>query len=102
MRFLVISNPKHMTPPEMLSNVLDGMLAWVDQHTASGKLEFAWSVAGRLGGGGILNVDSPEELDAIMASNPIAPFSDVEVYALTDLSESLQTGKAAVQAMVGG
>ena len=101
MRFLVFSNPKHITPPEMIPSLVDAMSAWVDQHTASGKLESAWSVAGRVGGGGILNVDSADELDAIMVGYPFGPLSEIEVYAHADLEGSLQRAKAAAQAFAG-
>jgi muconolactone delta-isomerase len=102
MRFLVSSSPKHMIPPEMVPNLLDALLGWVGQHTASGKLEFVWNYAGRDGGGGILNVDSLEELDAIMVGFPLGPFSEVEIHALSDLEDSVQGAKAAFQAMAGG
>jgi muconolactone delta-isomerase len=101
MRFLVISNPKFITPPEILSNLVDAMSAWIDQHTASGKLQSAWSLAGRVGGGGILNADSADELDAIMVGYPFGPFSDIKVYALADLEGSLQRAKATAQAFAG-
>ena len=82
------------------------MSAWEDENTARGKLQFAWSLAGQVGGGGILNVDSAEELDAIMVGFPFGPFSEIEVYALADLEASLQGAKAAaetaLQAMPGG
>jgi len=98
MRFLILSNPTHLTPPEMIPSLVDAMSAWVDQNTASGKLESAWSLAGQAGGGGILNVDSAEELDAIMVGFPFGPFSEIEVYALADLEASLQGAKAAAEA----
>jgi muconolactone delta-isomerase len=102
MRFLILSNPTHLTPPEIIPSLVDAMSAWVDQHTASGKLESAWSFAGRVGGGGILTVDSADELDAIMVGYPFGSFSDVEVYPLADLEGSLQRAKAAAQAFAGG
>jgi hypothetical protein len=76
-RFLIISHPKFITPPEIIPSLVDAMSAWVDQHTASGKLEFARSLAGQVGGGGILNVDSAEELDADMVGFPFGPFSEI-------------------------
>jgi hypothetical protein len=45
-----------------------------------------------------LNVDSAEELDAIMISYPFGPLSEVEVYALADLEASLLGAKAAAEA----
>jgi muconolactone delta-isomerase len=102
MQFLVISNPKHPVPPEMGPMLIDAMVAWVDQNTAAGKVESTWGFAGTAGGGGILNVDSPEELDAIMAGYPFGAFSEVEVFPLVNLHESLQRTKQAMQAMAGG
>ena len=51
---------------------------------------------------GILNVDSLEELDAIMDGFPFGPFSDVEVLPLANLDEALQRTKQAMLAMAGG
>jgi muconolactone delta-isomerase len=106
MRFLVISNPKHLTPPELIPSLTDAMLAWVEQYTASGNLESTWSFAGQVGGGGIVNVDSAEELDAILIGFPFGAFSEIEVYALADLESALLGSKAAaeaaIQAMAGG
>jgi muconolactone delta-isomerase len=65
MKFLIISKPKHMIPPEFTVPLVDAFSAFLDQYSASGKLESVWSFAGTQGGGGIINVDSLEELDAI-------------------------------------
>ena len=102
MKFLVITKSKHPVPPEMGLTLVDAMGAWSDQLTESGKAEAMWSIAGRAGGGGILNVDSLEELDAIMIQFPFGPFFDIEVFPLVDLHESLQRLKQAMQMMGGG
>jgi muconolactone delta-isomerase len=52
--------------------------------------------------GGILSVDSFEELDAIMTSMPFGPFSNIEVYGLSDVKQALMTGKHAVEMMTKG
>ena len=83
----------------MVPGLMDAMTAWTNKHTESGKFEASWAFAGRAGGGGIVNVDSLEELDAMMAEFPIGPFSEVEVHALVDLNESLQRVKEAALAM---
>jgi muconolactone delta-isomerase len=101
MRFLIMTNSKIPLPPEMAPALFDAMLAWVDGNTKSGKMEQAWSLAGLPGGGGILNVDSSEELDAIMTSMPFGPFSDTKVYALGDVKNALELGKRAIQQMMG-
>lgn len=102
MKFLVITHPKHPIPPEIGLQLIDAMVAWVNHHASGGKIQETWSFAGIGGGGGILNVDSAEELDAIMSGFPFGPFSDVQVYLLADLHQGLQSTKQAMQAMAGG
>jgi muconolactone delta-isomerase len=102
MKFLVISHPNYPVPPEMGPQLVDAMVAWVNQHAGSGKIQETWSFAGTGGGGGILDVDSAEELDAIMSGFPFGAFSDVQIFPLADLHESLQQTKQVMQAMAGG
>ncbi len=99
MRFLVSSKTKQPPPPEMAMGLMDAMEGWVRKHTASGKIEQVWAFAGIQGGGGILKVNSLEEVDAIMTEFPFGPFSDVEVQGLVDLETSLNNNKQAMQAM---
>ncbi len=86
MRFLVITKSSGPAPPD--PSLVDAMNAWLDEHDE--KMEQSWSFAGLNGGGGILNVESLEELDDIMAAFPFGQFSTVEVYGLADLSRSLE------------
>jgi muconolactone delta-isomerase len=102
MRFLVTTTTQFPIPPEMAPPVMDGMIAWFNKYTQSGKIETGWSDAGRRAGGGILNVDSLEELDAILTELPIGPFSEVEVQPIVDLLDSIERGKQAFAAMAGG
>ncbi len=99
MRFLVISKSNQPLPPEMAMGLVDAMAEWARKHTASGKFEQVWGVAGVKAGGAILKVNSLEEVDAIMAEFPFGPFSDVEVYGLVDLETSFKNTKKAMQAM---
>jgi muconolactone delta-isomerase len=99
MRFLLVTKSKAPFPPEIAIGLVDAMEGWVQKYTASGKIEQSWGFAGLQGGGGILKVNSLEELDAIMAQFPFAPFSDTEIYGLADLQTRLQTMKQAMQAM---
>ena len=101
MRFLVHTSSKHPIPLEMVPPLIDAMTAFANKYTENGKLEDVWSYAGLAGGGGIANVDSLEELDAIMLEFPFRPFSEVEVLPLVDLQGSLQRQKVAFQAMMG-
>jgi muconolactone delta-isomerase len=102
MRFVVTSTAQFPIPPEMAPRVMDAMIAWFNKYTQNGKLETGWSEAGRRGGGGILNVDSLEELDAILTELPIGPFSEIEVRPIVDLVDSIERGKQAFAAMAGG
>jgi muconolactone delta-isomerase len=83
----------------MAAGLIDAMAEWVRKQTASGKIEQVWGFAGLQAGTGIANVNSLEELDALMIEFPFAPFSDIEIYGLVDIGKSLQTMKQAVQAM---
>lgn len=100
MRFLVIAKNKHPIPPEMVPGIMDAMTQWVKTNTSSRKIEQAWGYAGQPSGGGILSVSSPEELDIVMSTCPVLPFSDVEYYPLVDLPEALQRAKQAAQQMM--
>ena len=95
MRFLVVTISKHPTPPEVASALIDAMRPWQDKYAE--QFEQAWGFAGIQGGGGIVNVDSLEELDALMAEFPFQPFSNVEIYPLVDLDGALQRAKEAIQ-----
>ena len=101
MKFLVITKGnKHLVPPEALLARTDALTAWVTRYTEMGKIDAAWSFAGVAGGGAIFNVDSLEELDAIMVEFPFGPFSEVDIRPLVDLNESNERLKQAFTAMV--
>jgi muconolactone delta-isomerase len=89
MRYLVVTKGNFPMSPEVAVGALGAMAKWAEKHSAEGKIEQTWSFAGLAAGGGILNVDSPEELDEIMAGFPLAPFSDVQIFGLVDLHKSL-------------
>ncbi len=99
MKFLIVTKSKAPFPPEMVMGLIDAMAGWARKYTTSGKIEQIWGFAGLQGGGGIASVNSLEELDAIMTEFPFAPFSDTEIYGLTDLQAGLQNVKQAIQAM---
>ena len=85
MRFLVLSMQRQALPPEQVVALITAKRRWLARHRASDKLADYFSLAGRSGSGYILDVDSNEELTAIRAGDPFAPFSDVEIYPLSDL-----------------
>lgn len=100
MQFMIITKAASPPPPEMLLPLNDAMAAWLAEHRGSGKMTHAWSFGGMVGGGGILDVESHEELDAIMLGFPWGPFSTVEVYPLADLDASLAAGRAVAERMM--
>jgi muconolactone delta-isomerase len=102
MQFLVITRQKTPAPPETLMPLLSAMEAWVAQNRDSGKAKAQWAFAGTIGGGGLLDVESHEELDAIMSRFPFGPFSTVEIIPLSNIDESLANAKAFVQQMMAG
>jgi len=100
MQFLVMTKQTTSPPPEMLLPLVGAMEAWVAAQRAAGKVRMIWSLAGAQGGGGVVEVESPEELDAVMAGFPFGPFSTIDVYALSDLDQSLVTYRNAVIQML--
>jgi muconolactone delta-isomerase len=97
MKFLVVSKSKYPVPPEAIPSVIDGAIAWKRKY--EGKMEQLYAFAGMLGGGGIIDVDSAEELDTIMGELPLAPFSDIEIYLLTDVEGVWQRSKRIAEEM---
>jgi muconolactone delta-isomerase len=100
MRFLVITKQKYMVPPEVQLGLIDGSLAWSKRYSASKKLEQAWGFAGIPGGGGIADVGSLEELNQIMAENPLAAIAETEIVPLVNLEESLTLAKKVLETLV--
>jgi muconolactone delta-isomerase len=73
------------------------MSEWINRY--NDKLEQVWGFSGIQGGGGIIRVESLDELDAILSEFPMGPFAEQEIYPLVELGDSLQRVKRAAQAM---
>ena len=99
MKFLVVTKAKMPPPPEIALSLVNAVDAWAQKYISSGKLEQIWGFAGLYGGGGIGNVNSPEELDEIMSEFPWALFSDTEIYTLIDFKTAQQNARRSMQAM---
>lgn len=99
MQFLVITKQSFPPPPEMLIPLNEAMSAWLAEHRASGKLVQAWSFAGTVGGGGIADVASHEELDEMMVGFPYGASSTIEVYPLADLDKNLASARGVFERM---
>lgn len=100
MRFLVVTKSRESMPPDMALPMMKMMQAWVAEHTASGKMQEVWSFAGTTGGGGIMEVDSHEEFDAMMGGFPFGQHSTIEVYALADLNAALSDSVERIESIV--
>jgi muconolactone delta-isomerase len=90
MKFLVVTKSRQALPLEAAGMMIDGLRGWAKKYASNGKFEQMWGLAGLPGGGGIANVASIEELDAIMNEFPLAQYSETEIYALTDQDKSLE------------
>jgi muconolactone delta-isomerase len=86
-------------PPEVLPGILSAFKDWMREHINAGKVEAAFSFVEGGGGCGIVNVTSHEELNEMLVSSPMGPFSNYDVRALSDFDQSLDNGIRAVQAM---
>ena len=100
MKLLVISKSKYPLPTEAISGLMDGAMAWKRKY--GGKIEQLNAFAGMQGGMGIIDVDSAEELDTIIAELPMSPFSDIEIYPLTDVEGTWQRSKQIAEATARG
>jgi muconolactone delta-isomerase len=100
MRFLVVTQSREAMPPDMAMPMMQMMQAWVAEHRSTGKMEQVWSFAGMNGGGGIFNVDSHEELDAIMGGFPFGQTSHISIYALADLDVALSDSVERIENMM--
>ena len=99
MKFLVVSKAKMPFPAEMALVLTEAVEAWAQKYVASGKIEQVWGFAGLQGGGGICNVESLDEFDSMMTEFPYAPFSDTEVYGLTDFGVRMGNQKQLIKKM---
>jgi len=99
MKFLVITIQKQPPPREMMPALTEAMVQWIAEAKKTGKMEALYSIAGQSGGLGIGNVDSLEELDDIVQGIPTGPFSDVQVFPLSDIDHAMATMREQVKKM---
>jgi muconolactone delta-isomerase len=96
MRFLVLSTMREALPPEQVLSLIGSLRTWMWEHRSTGRLVEDFSLAGRNGSCRILDVESHEELTEIMAGFPFGPFSDIEVFPLSDLDAALDSYEEAM------
>ena len=88
MKFLVFVEgiPSIPLPPEQLLALGKAQWSWVDRQRKTGKAEVVYGLAehagGLMGGVGIFNYESAEELAEALATMPAAFSASVKVYPL--------------------
>ena len=97
MKFLIVTMQNQMVPPEHALPLLDAFMAYVDKYKKSGHFEAEWSFSGMQGGGAIVEVDSLEELDTLIIEYPLGPFSNIQIYPLVDLEDSIDKSRQRIQ-----
>jgi muconolactone delta-isomerase len=100
MQFLVITRQTSAPPLELSLPLMQAMEGWVAEQRASGRVKSMWAFAGAPGGGGLVEVSSHEELDELMIGFPLAPWSSIEVLAVSDLDHNLKATQAMLQRMM--
>jgi muconolactone delta-isomerase len=100
MKFLILTSPKHLVPPEVLVKAIEAMAPWQERHKA--KFVAIWGNAGTQGGGGVVDVDTVGELDALMTEFPLQGISDIKITPLVDLEETLTRALETLRAQAGG
>jgi muconolactone delta-isomerase len=98
MRFLITSIPKFPVPPELASVLLNAMSDWAKRYTSAKKIEQIWGFVNG-GGGGILDVASHEELNAILTEMPFTPFSETKAEPLIPIEVGLNNFRQAMTRM---
>jgi muconolactone delta-isomerase len=86
-------------PPQALPVILSAFKDWMHERQNAGQVEAVFSYAEGRGGCGIINVTSHEELNEMLVSGPMGPFTNYEVRALSDFDQSIGNGIRAVEAM---
>lgn len=99
MKFLVITIGKWPPPPEILPALNESSTQWVAWAKGSGKFEAIYAISGQPGGMGIVNVDSLEELNDLIQGYPMTPFSETQLFPLSDIDRAMTTWREQVKKM---
>ncbi len=100
MRFLVLTFTNQMMPPETAAQATGATIEWINKYREKGIMKDVFSLGGINGGGGILDVDTPEQLDEIMIEFPMNPFSEIKIYPLSDVKHALKHMQQHMQNML--
>jgi muconolactone delta-isomerase len=87
LRFLVLCALESPLTEGMANSVIEATEQWVEENVLSGRIEQLWGFAGQPAGGGIVRVESFDELEAMMARFPPGPFCHTKIFALHDVRQ---------------
>ena len=88
-------------PPEETLELVVKEWETVISYRQQGKVLAGGALAGRKGGCGIFDVDSPEELHTLVSQLPMFPFVEWEVIPLNTPEYALEGAKQALAAVRG-
>ena len=86
-------------PPEQIMELAIKESETVISYREKGKVLAGGILAGRKAGCGIFNVDSPEELHALVSQLPMFPFCEWEIIPLIPREVALEGTKQALASM---
>ncbi len=98
MQALIVAREKTPVPMEMIPALFDGFRQWRDQHR--NRMDYFSFFASGNGGCGIVTIDNEMELHKMVASWPLAPYSDMQVEILVDGDEALQFVNEMIQSQM--
>ena len=87
MKFVVISKRKDaymMLPVEKQIEIMQGMVAYIDKYRNTGKCKVIYFTGDLQGSVSIWEAESDEDSIRIIAENPIARFSDLDIRPLIE------------------
>ncbi len=93
MQFLIITDDAGVDTESAFVD-LEMNERWIAKGKESGHIESIYSLAGAHGVAMVVNVDSPEGLDELMASRPACPEQSIKVMALADWGRANDTLRA--------
>lgn len=103
MKFLVTQRRRDgvPVPPEAIAGLLHAQSDWLDEKVKNGTFDAAYGLPQGGGGLAIVNADTAETLNEILADSPLFMVTNIEVQPLADVHATLAAGANALQRMAG-
>jgi muconolactone delta-isomerase len=97
MKFLVIRKPRFTTGLIATSKAIREQKQAVADAMKRGAIDCIYAFPGGGGNVGIVNADSPEQLNEMLMSTPLFLYSEFEVRPLTDYGKYMENVAAALE-----